>query len=53
MPKWVYEGTITIACEGTVEADSEEEAREIIRADMDWDECERWTDIDWLEKVED
>lgn len=53
MPKYAYEGTITISCEGTIEADSEEEAREIVRFEMGWDEFERYTEIDWLEEVED
>lgn len=54
MPSYNYEGSILETYSGVVEASSEEEAREILRTDMDWDGWdEQFTEIDWIAEVED
>lgn len=52
MPKYQFEGSILKNYSGEVEADNLDEARSIVRADMEWhDEWGEWTEIDWIEEV--
>lgn len=52
MPKFRFEGTISTCYSGEVEADSLDEAREIINSEMDWyNDYQRYTEIDWIDEV--
>ncbi|WP_158074072.1 hypothetical protein [Micromonospora sp. CB01531] len=54
MPKFSFAAFEHIAYEDTVEADSLEEAKQIIRDDIAWfDGVERDVEIDWIVEVED